>query len=447
MAQVALTAGRIANFRCPSGRAQAFLWDSTATGLGLRATASGARAFIWQGRLAGAPLRVTIGDPASWSILQARDRARELQRIVDSGRDPRTLKAEATARDQAARAAKATEQRRTEVLVRDAWFDYLADRRPHWGERHAADHDKLARPGGKVPLRGVKSAKADGKLTTAGPLHALMHKPLAALDAVSVEAWAKREAAKRPTQARLAARLLKAFIAWCATREVYKAIIADPDAAKGKRVRQVLGSPAKKDDVLLREQLPAWFAAVRAMPNPAHAAYVQSLLLIGCRPGELLALRWDDVDTQWRSLRIRDKVEGTRAVPLTPFVAHLLAGLPRRADNPWVFSSAAIKGGCMASPALPFARACTAAGLEGLTFHGLRRSFKSLTEWLDVPAGVVAQLQGHKPSATVERHYARRPLDLLRVHAERIEAWILGQAGVDMPAQSAPSLRVVRKGD
>jgi cytochrome c2 len=30
------------------------------------------------------------------------------------------------------------------------------------------------------------------------------------------------------------------------------------------------------------------------------------------------------------------------------------------------------------------------AGLEGLTLHGLRRSFKSLTEWLEVPVGVVA---------------------------------------------------------
>ena len=29
------------------------------------------------------------------------------------------------------------------------------------------------------------------------------------------------------------------------------------------------------------------------------------------------------------------------------------------------------------------------------TLHGLRRSFKSLTEWLEIPAGVVAQLMGH----------------------------------------------------
>ena len=62
--------------------------------------------------------------------------------------------------------------------------------------------------------------------------------------------------------------------------------------------------------------------------------------------------------------------------------------------------------------------------------HGLRRSFKSLTEWLEVPVGVVAQIQGHKPSATAEKHYTVRPLELLALHHERIEAWILEQAGI-----------------
>jgi intergrase/recombinase len=61
-----------------------------------------------------------------------------------------------------------------------------------------------------------------------------------------------------------------------------------------------------------------------------------------------------------------------------------------------------------------------------------------LTEWLEVPAGVVAQIQGHKPSATAEKHYRVRPLDLLRVHHERIEAWILEQAGIVFDAKAAP---------
>ena len=58
--------------------------------------------------------------------------------------------------------------------------------------------------------------------------------------------------------------------------------------------------------------------------------------------------------------------------------------------------------------------------------------------------GVVAQIQGHKPGATVEKHYKVRPLELLRLHHEKIETWILDQAGVTFDAKATPStLQVV----
>ncbi len=75
---------------------------------------------------------------------------------------------------------------------------------------------------------------------------------------------------------------------------------------------------------------------MRNIGNPAISAYLQTLLLTGARPGEVLALRWEDFNTQWRGLTIRDKVEGERVIPLTPYVWHLLAALPRRSE--WVFA-------------------------------------------------------------------------------------------------------------
>ena len=81
--------------------------------------------------------------------------------------------------------------------------------------------------------------------------------------------------------------------------------------------------------------------------------------------------------------------------------------------------------------------------------HGLRRSFGTLSEWVECPVGIVAQIQGHKPSAIAEKHYRVRPLDLLRLWHERIEAWILTEAGIEQPkaeqagTQAAPALRVV----
>jgi integrase len=166
------------------------------------------------------------------------------------------------------------------------------------------------------------------------------------------------------------------------------------------------------------------------------------LLLTGARAGEVLGLRWDDINTKWRGLTIRDKVEGTRVIPFTPYVSQLLATPPRR--NEFVFSSAVSAGGTLVIPRNPHNDACKVAGIDDLSIHGLRRSFKSLTEWLEIPAGVVAQLMGHKPSATAEKHYTVRPLDLLRVHHEKIEAWILEQAGVVFDAEAAPgALRLV----
>ena len=84
-------------------------------------------------------------------------------------------------------------------------------------------------------------------------------------------------------------------------------------------------------------------------------------------------------------------------------------------------------------PSIAHRQACTAAGLT-LTLHGLRRSFASLCEWLDIPGGISAQIQGHAPQGVREQNYIRRPLDLLRVHHNKIEAWILQQANIHFDA-------------
>lgn len=61
-----------------------------------------------------------------------------------------------------------------------------------------------------------------------------------------------------------------------------------------------------------------------------------------------------------------------------------------------------------------------------------------------MPAGIAAQIQGHKPQGVREKNYIRRPLDLLRMWHAKIEAWILEQAGIEfVPDQTG--LRIVGK--
>jgi len=441
MAKIAFTAGRVSGFKCPPDKKQAFMWDATAPGLGLRATPAGKPAYVFQSVYQGKDLRITIGSPAAWSIPDAQAKARELQRLIDEGKDPRDLKRDALAAQaekQAAAAAKVEADKAAALTVGEVWGDYIEKRRPFWGELHYRDHIDKAKAG------GLPSGRRGGgkQLTKPGPLAALMPLALKDLDQTTIERWAADEGKTRPSSARLAWRLLTVFLTWCAEQPEYAALLPDKNPAKTKKAREALGKPGTKSDVLQREQLAAWFAAVQQIQNPVIAACLQMMLLTGARPGEVLALRWEDVNTQWKGISIRDKVEGTREIPATPYMLHLLAALPRR--NEWVFSSPTSASGCLTEPNNPHTRACAAAGLEGLTLHGLRRSFASLTEWLEVPAGVVAQIQGHKPSATAEKHYKVRPLELLRVHHERIEAWILEQAGIVFDAKAEPGkLRVV----
>lgn len=441
MAKIAFTAGRISGFKCPLDKKQAFMWDMTAPGLGLRATPAGKPAYVFQAVYQGKDIRLTIGSPTAWSIPDAQAKARELQRLIDEGKDPRDLKRgalAAQAEKQVAAAAKVAADKVATLTVKEAWAVYIAERTPHWGDLHCNDHERLARAGGVTAKRGTRGRG----VTIAGPLHPLLTLPLRDLTAPVIEEWAAREAQTRPTAARLAWRLLKAFLGWCAEQPKYAPVLPSVNPAKTKKAREALGKAKAKDDSLLKEQLPAWFAAVRSIGNPTVAAYLQTLLMTGARPGEVLAIRWDDLNTQWRGLTIRDKVEGERVIPLTPYVHNLLTALPRR--NKFVFASSRNENSPLTEPNHAHDKACKVAAIDGLTLHGLRRSFGTLSEWLEVPAGVVAQIQGHKPSATAEKHYRVRPLDLLRVHHERIEAWILEQAGVQFDAHAEPGkLRVV----
>ena len=97
----------------------------------------------------------------------------------------------------------------------------------------------------------------------------------------------------------------------------------------------------------------------------------------------------------------------------------------------------------MVEPTIAHRAAMEAVGLPPISIHGLRRSFGSLSEWCEVPTGIVAQVMGHKPSATAEKHYRVRPLDLLRMWHTKIESWILEQAGIEQPQEKTAPLRVV----
>lgn len=413
------TVKRVNDFTCKEGSKQTFFWDGKIPGLGVRVTASGAKSYIFQAELHCKTIRITIGSPQAWPLGKAQEEAARLKVMVDRGIDPRKVNAEQRAAKEAVEAARIALDARNAVTLVMAWDKYLNERKRFWSERHYADHVDLMKHGGE-------KRKRSSELTVPGVLRSLAHVRLIELTPERVQEWANIEVAKRAGSARLALRLLKAFFSWCNENSEYREIVT-LNPAQNKKAREILGKPQTFDEVLQREQLPAWFNGIKQLNNPVMAAYLQTLLITGSRPGAIEILKWDDVDFQWGNMTIRDKIEGLRVIPLTPYISHLLSRLPKR--NEWVFSSKSISGHIIDTRA-SHEKVCKIAGIE-MSIYGFRRSFASFCEWIEMPAGIAAQIQGHAPSGVREKHYIRRTLDLLRVWHVKIESWILEQAGIE----------------
>jgi integrase len=457
MAKINFTAERVTTLSAEPGKAQTIHWDAKAPGLGLRVTTAGARAYVYESRLFGKTIRTTIGDARAWTLGAARTEAARLKTLIDNDIDPR----EHAAEKQAAHEARKVEAQRRSVLVAEAWADYVqylrtkiaAKSKKPRSDRYIEEHETYASPGGEPKKRGK------GK-TRSGVLAPLMTLRLEQLTRARVADLIENEAKDRPTAAAYGYRMLRAFIRWCDSQEVYHGIVSS-DAYAAKAVTDTVPRVGERKDRLERSHLASWFGAVRQLPI-IQSVYLQGLVLNGPRRGELEMLRWPDVDFRWGSIHLKDKVEAEgRTIPLTPYFAGLLRELKRLDETPpsarrlralaardkawepsdWVFPSLTSESGHISEPRSAHDRALEAAGLPHITIHGLRRSFASLAtaKWLDAPAGVIAQIQGHKPSAVQEKHYTHRTLDELREWHDRIEAWMLEQAGIQLTGSNDPS--------
>lgn len=442
MKKVGLTAARVLSLQCEQGKQQSIYWDTKSPGFGLRVTQGGARAYVFESRLFGKSLRLTIGDALAWELGKARTEAARLKTVVDGGIDPRRVRQEQRLAIEQAK----SEATRDSIRFGEAWDSYIEARKTHWSERHLRDHLQHAKAGGEPKKRGKG-------VTQSGPLNGLKSVRLLDLTADRVAAWLSEESPIRPTMTALSFRLLRGFIRWTHDAPAYAGLVPE-NAYKTRAVTDsVPRVRAKEGDVLQREQLAPWFSHVRGLENTVASVYLQGLLITGARREELAALRWKDVDFEWRTLTLNDKVEGSggRTIPLTRYLSDQLSLLKLLTRKPldsstakidWVFRSPASADGKISEPRSAHTRALKSAGLPHLSIHGLRRSFGTLAEWCETPVGVVAQIQGHKPSAIAEKHYRRRSVDLLRMWHDKIEAWIIAEAGLAPPLTSGAQAEV-----
>jgi integrase len=167
-------------------------------------------------------------------------------------------------------------------------------------------------------------------------------------------------------------------------------------------------------------------ALVRAADSEQDAAIFLTAAFTGLRQGELIALRWRDVDFPGSAIRVRasytnghltsPKSGKVRSVPMASQVAEVLARLSQRefftTDDHLVF--AGIVGGYLDGSALSkrYRAALTRAGLRSLRFHDLRHTFGTRVIGVaDIRR--VQEWMGHANVQTTMQylHYVPRPQD------------------------------------
>lgn len=153
---------------------------------------------------------------------------------------------------------------------------------------------------------------------------------------------------------------------------------------------------------------------------PEIIAALRLLLFTGCRMGEILTLRWCDVDFERRCLRLPDSKTGKRAVYLSAPALEVLAGLGHEDDNPHVLPGRR-PGSHLVNIQDAWQRLRAQAGLRDVRIHDLRHSYASVGAGIGLSLPMLGKLLGHTQAATTER-YAHLSADPLHHAADLIGA-------------------------
>lgn len=310
-------------------KSDATFWDRDLAGFGVRVYATGRKVYVVQTRGPDGPRRVSLGQHGAMSPDEARKRARAAIDRLKRGEDP-SPPPELTV------AALAERYLRTHVAAHC--------------EPSSARLYALVLRRHILPTLGARPLGAVGRGDAADLHHRLREFPHIANRTARVlsgmfrqaEAWGLVPPGSDPCRA------LRYY------REPPRERFLAPD--EYRRLGLALGEAEARG--------PTW--------GPAVAA-IRMLLLTGCRKGEIVTLRWDDVDLTAGELRIRAAKSGPRMVPLTVPVLRVLDGIPRTRGNPWVIRGRK-PGTHLTDLAYHWSRIAKRAGLEGVRIHDLRHS-------------------------------------------------------------------------
>jgi integrase len=282
-AAVGFTKAAVVKMKCPPGKYEAFFWDASCRGLGVRALASGRRSWVYQYRdEGGRTRRLRLGDLTVVSLEDAREAARRHGASVVQGGNP---SADRRVKRQAAR-------------VIDVVAEYLKYAEQKQRPRSYAETKRYL-------LKHCKS---------------LHHECADTVPRAVIASELGRIASKHgPIAANRARAALSAMWFW-GLRTGRIGSEANPVAFTIKY------QETSRDRVLSDEELKAIWAATAG--GGAYDRIVRLCLLTGCRREEIGALRWSEVGDEWITIGA-DRMKGgvKHEVALLPAIA---ACLPER---------------------------------------------------------------------------------------------------------------------
>lgn len=413
--RIHLTPERIRKLEKPAGAQAVYIYDDDPKKLCVRVTPAGVKSFVYASKLNNVPLRITIGSVDVWSIGDAREEARRLQRLVDKSIDPRELEREKAAAKLAAKAAaeaadqeKANRQRFTLRALCDEYTDLLKARGKNSAKQarsifkchvFEAHPEIAAMPANEVTADHaatmVRTVMEAGKTRASGVLRSYLS---AAFNVAR--------------KARYDAKLPASLIAF----EV-KDNVAEPlttiSVNRGKRT-------------LTTEEMKLYMAAV-AGNDLSDMALTLGVLSGGQRMAQLLRPKVSDYDSETKTLRLWDG-KGKRAtarehlVPLAPKGAVIVERLIARAKaiedstaknegrepkygNLWLFSSHGKAQLVETTPGKRVAKVYKEMKSEPFNLRDIRRTCETMLAGMGISKDTRAQLLSHGLSGVQDAHY------------------------------------------
>jgi integrase len=380
--------------------APALVWDDAVKGFGLRAHVGGAKSFFVNYRLDGRERRITIGKWPTWSVEAARDRAKELRKLVDQGLDPAGEKRE----------------RRDAPTVQDLIDRYIAEHLPT--KTAGKQNTKIA--GQRINDEKVMLGEIGDRLGK--------HTKIADIHGGDIKEMHRRiTETGRPVRAnRILAIASKMF-----------SLSLVPKAGETRPWRNAVdGNPCKgvprnreeaRERFFSQAELAAITEALADYPGVA-ADCVRLIMLTGARPAEAMRARWTEFDNEagyWIKPSAHTKQKRPHKVPLNPAALELIERLRKRRKGEWVFPGQ-VPGEPLAALWHVWHFVRDRAGLgNDCRAYDLRHTFASVGAGGGLSLPIIGKLLGHTQMRTTAR-YAHVGDNPLREATEKIGAVISG---------------------